>query len=380
MAPTRRPDSTPILKLDVSPAYELLQSICVTFAEHDADTYEIGDAWLAETRERAGQELIGRITDVMMGDTDTFVHLTGLVYDTPAPRDVPAFVAHLRETDADEIRLHLVQFYARETRRMTPPAIIRAAVGGDPDARREFLRTSHPEWEPWTTYLSRVLEADAEALKAELIAVIEAWAQRVWQPESLTIMPILERDADAKRELMRELPLDRFITTATNGVEFAPRPGVDRVVMIPSFVNRPLVTYNEFGEVLLIIYPVADESVTADADAPPLRLVRLSKALGDEKRLRILRALADGEKSLMELADMFGVPKTSMHHHMIILRSAGLVAVGVGQKRYRLRTETVPDLGALLGGYLGAATPPSTASRTPAQAPAAGRRRTGTTG
>ncbi len=379
MAPTRRPDSPPILKIDVSPAYELLQSMAVAFSEHDGDTYEIGDAWLTEARQRAGKELIGRIGDVMMGEDDSFVHLTALVYDTPTPRDVPAFLAHLRETDATEIRLHLVQFYARETRRMTPPAVIRAALGGDQEAQRDFLRTSHPEWEPWTSYLSRVLAVDGEAFKAELIAVIEAWAERVWKPESLTIMPILERDAEAKRELQRELPLDQFITTATNGVEFAPRPGVDRVIMIPSFVNRPLVTYNEFGETLLIVYPVADESVSADADAPPLRLVRLSKALGDEKRLRILRALADGEKSLMELADMFGVPKTSMHHHMIILRSAGLVAVGVGQKRYRLRSETVPDLGALLGGYLGAATPPSAASRSPAPARAR-RRRTGTSG
>jgi DNA-binding transcriptional ArsR family regulator len=373
MAPTRRPDSPPILKIDVSPAYELLQSMAVVFSDQDDDTYEIGAAWLAEARERAGEELIGRIGEVMKGETDTFVHLISLVHDTPAPRDVPAFLAHLRETDATEIRLHLVQFYARETRRMTPAAVIRAAVGGDPEAQGEFLRTSHPEWEQWTTYLSRLFETDAEAFKADLIAVITEWVERVWKPESLTIMPILERDADVKRELERELPMEQFISTATNGVEFAPRPGVDRVVMIPSFVNRPLVTYNEFGESLLIVYPVADESVSADADAPPLRLVRLSKALGDEKRLRILRALVDGEKSLMELAEMFGVPKTSMHHHMIVLRSAGLVSVGVGQKRYRLRTETVPDLGSLLGGYLGAATPPSTASRPPA-------RRSGTAG
>ncbi len=378
MAPTRRPDSPPILSIDVSPAYELLQSLAIVFGEQDGDTYEIGDAWLAEARERAGEELIGRINDLMMGDTDTCIHLTGIVYDTPAPRDVPAFLEHLRQTDPDEIRLHLVQFYARETRRMTPANVIRAAVGGDPEARDEFLRTSHPEWEPWTRYLTKVLDQDGEAFKAELLAVLEAWAERVWKPESLTIMPIIERDAEAKRELQRELPMDQFITTATNGVEFAPRPGIDRVVMVPSFVNRPLVTYNELGETLLIIYPVADESVSADADAPPLRLVRLSKALGDEKRLRILRALADGEKSLMELAEMFGVPKTSMHHHMIVLRSAGLVAVGVGQKRYRLRSETVPDLGALLGGYLGAATSRSTASRSPA--PAARRRRTGTAG
>ena len=107
--------------------------------------------------------------------------------------------------------------------------------------------------------------------------------------------------------------------------------------MVPSFVNRPLVSYMEFSETLLIVYPVADESVTAESDAPPLRLVRLSKALGDEKRLRILRALADGEKSLMELADMFGVAKTTMHHHMLVLRSAGLISVTVGTKRYRLR-------------------------------------------
>src|SRR5918992_2511722 len=375
MAPPRRPGSPPIVSIDAAPAYELLMSLAVVFREDDHDTFEIGDAWITEARERAGKDLVARVEDVMMGNEDTFVHLTGIVHDTPAPRGVAAFLEHLRQTDPNEIRLHLVQFYDRDTRRSTSASVIRAAVDGDPAARDEFLRTSHPEWEPWTAYLTSVLDRDGVAYKSELIAVLEEWAERVWKPESLTIMPILERDADAKRALLRELPLETLITTSTNGVEFVPRPGIDRVVMIPSFVNRPLNSFNEVSESLLIIYPVADESVSADADAPPLRLVRLSKALGDEKRLRILRALADGEKSLMELAEMFGVPKTSMHHHMIVLRSAGLVAVGVGPKRYRLRTETVPDLGALLGGYLGAATPPSAASRPPAPAPAAARRR-----
>jgi DNA-binding transcriptional ArsR family regulator len=74
----------------------------------------------------------------------------------------------------------------------------------------------------------------------------------------------------------------------------------------------------------------------------------------------------------MELADAFGVAKTTMHHHMIILRSAGLVSVGVGSKRYRLRHETVPDVGALLSGYLGAAIPPSAASGPPAARRASG--------
>jgi len=376
MSPTRRPGRPPALSVELSPAYELLQSIAVMLTEREApDTYEIGSEWVADVRQRAGESLLADIDAVSLGDGDTFLHLAGLVHDTPAPRDIPAFLDHLRATDPDEIRLHLVQFYTRETRRMTPPTVIRAAIGGDPEARAEFLRTSYPEWEPWTSYLTRVLDIDGERWRTRLVGVLEAWADRVWKPESLTILPIIERDAEAKRGLLRELPIDRFITTATNGVEFAPRPGIDRVVMVPSFVNRPLVTYYEFGETLIIVYPVADESVTADADSPPLRLVRLSKALGDEKRLRILRALAEGEKTLMELADTFGVAKTTMHHHMIVLRSAGLVAVGVGQKRYRLRTETVPDIGALLSGYLGAATGPSAASGPPA--PSSRRRRAG---
>jgi DNA-binding IclR family transcriptional regulator len=59
----------------------------------------------------------------------------------------------------------------------------------------------------------------------------------------------------------------------------------------------------------------------------------------------------------MELAESFGLAKTTMHHHMIILRSAGLVTASVGTKRYRLRHEALPDVGALLSGYLGAADP-----------------------
>ena len=372
MAPTCRPGHPPELTIESASAYELLHSIVAAFDRDDAETYEIGDAWVSEARARAGEDLVGRIEALSHGEIDTFRHLLGLAYGAPAPRDVRSFLAHLRATDADEVKLHLVEFYARDTRRMTPPATIRAAVAGNEEAVAEFLRTSHPGYEPRTRYLRSILDADGPALRDELASVLETWAERVWNSESLTIMPILERDADSKRELLRELPLDQFVPLATNGVEFAPRPGIERLVMIPSFLQRPLVGHVEVGDALLIVYPVADESVSAETDTPPLRLVRLSKALGDEKRLRILRALADGEKNLMELAEAFGVAKTTMHHHMIILRSAGLVSVGVGSKRYRLRHETVPDVGALLSGYLGAATSPSAASRSPADRRASG--------
>jgi DNA-binding transcriptional ArsR family regulator len=377
MTPIRRAGAGPVVTVEVAPAYELLLSL-VTVTEQAQDTYEIDPEWIAEMRARAGDELLERVEAVSLHEPDTFIHLLGLAYEAPAPRDLPGFFAHLRATDPDEIKLHLVGYYSREARRMTAPDVIRDAVAGDPDAQREFLRTSHPDWEPWTSYLRSVLDADREGLKAGLIELLEEWSERVWKPETLTVQPILERDAEAKRQLLPTVSMEQFVETATNGVQWVARPGITRVVMIPSFVNRPLVSFTEVGEVQIIAYPVADESIAADLDTPPLRLVRLSKALGDEKRLRILRALADGEKNLVELADLFGVAKTTMHHHMIVLRSAGLVSVAVGSKRYRLRHETVPDVGALLSGYLGATPDQGTASAPPVRSSRT--RRTGTRG
>lgn len=355
MAPARRPGANPTVAVDVAPAYELLMSLATVSQILDEDTYEVGAEWLASVRRLAGPDLMEKVRQISQDSSDPWVNLLTLVYDTPAPRDLPTFLEHLRQTDADEIRLHMVGFYSRDTCRNTPAQVIRRAVAGDADAAREFMRTSYPDWEPWQAFLRWLFERDSEAAKAVLLDILERWAASVWAQEGPKIVPILLRDAEEKRALMRELPMEPFIETATNGVEFVPRPGIHRVVLVPSYVNRPWVSHAEVGDTLLLVYPVSDESVSAETDAPPMRLVRLSKALGDEKRLRILRTLADGDRTLMELADLFGVPKTTMHHHMITLRSAGLVSVGAGTKRYRLRHETLPDVGALLSGYLGAA-------------------------
>ena len=348
----RRIGQSPALTIEAAPAYEFLMSLGTVTDDDQKDTVDIGPEWIADARRRAGPELLARVNTAAHGEPDSWIHLVGLAFGAPAPHDVASFIDHLRNTDPDEIRLHLVTYYDRETRRLTPPDVICRAVAGDADAQRDFLRSNHPEVEHWQNYLKGVLGDDAATFKAELIDILEAWAESVFAPEEATIMPILQRDVEAKRELAKTLPLDAFIKTATNGVEFGPRPGNERVALVATFVNRPLVSHVEVGETLVVVYPVADESVAAESDAPPLRLVRLAKALADEKRLRILRALADGEKSLMELAEQFGVPKTTMHHHMIVLRSAGLVAVAIGSKRYRLREETVPDLDELLSGYL----------------------------
>ena len=61
MSPTRRPGTPPAVTIDVSPAYELLDSIVTASLDGAADTYEIGREWIAEAHARAGEELLERI-------------------------------------------------------------------------------------------------------------------------------------------------------------------------------------------------------------------------------------------------------------------------------------------------------------------------------
>ena len=70
------------------------------------------------------------------------------------------------------------------------------------------------------------------------------------------------------------------------------------------------------------------------------------------RRLRILKTLSSGSYTLQELADEFGVAKTTIHHHLIQLRSAGLVRMRMSDKRFSLRRYAIDNLGELLNRYL----------------------------
>jgi DNA-binding transcriptional ArsR family regulator len=96
-----------------------------------------------------------------------------------------------------------------------------------------------------------------------------------------------------------------------------------------------------------------------DAGGPPPYLVRRLKALADERRLRILRLLQHERRTLQELADEFGLPKTTIHHHLAMLRAAGFIHLReessrqyMPHPRYTYRAEAVPRAIDALAAYL----------------------------
>jgi len=339
------------VEVEASPAYEFLMSLCVLSDFHGDMSYDIGKAWFDAVRAKASPDLLATIEQFSFHSHEIWEHIFSLAYSCPPPRDVLTFIDYLEATDALELRLHLLGYYVREHRRMTAPEIIYAAAQGDSEAQKKLLKSSFPDDANWQKTLRWLLALDMTATKNMLLDILRGWYDEVFREQEPTILPILARDVEAKRALMATLSPEQLIEACT-GWEYVPEPGIKRVALIPSYVNRPYNSDAEYHGTRIFYFPVADESVVAGNDAPPVRLLRLAKALADERRLRLLKKLSTGSYTLQELADDFGVAKTTLHHHLITLRSAGLVRMRLSDKHYSLRPDVLDSLGDLLSTYL----------------------------
>lgn len=331
-------------------AYEL---VLVGLAVVDRDghrRWDVGAGWRDRARAVEGADLARRLDRVAR---ESWVSLLGLVHELPDDRSAAALVAALEAADPVEVVLHLVGAYRRVIRRATPPETIRAAVAGDAAAQREFRRTSFPALRDWQATLRWALGEDPAAIRDELAAMLRALHETVLSPTEATIAAVQERDAAGVRELAVTTGPETLIGVLAPGITYVPEVGQTEVVLVPDTIVRPSVVVLDHRASLIVCYPA-----TADRrlpDAPPERLLALGKAIADETRLRVMRILHDGPLTGTELAERLGVPRTSLHYHLGLLRAAGLVEISVDDARYgrlRLRDEALGDVGRLLAAFV----------------------------
>ena len=352
LSTTRASPSMPLLRVDPRPAYEFLLSLIAYSTPQRVDSYDVGPEWFERVDARVPRELREEIAAVMQGCEHVLCRLVGLAHDLEPPASADALIDAVERLEPDTLRLTLLGYYARRTRRRVPPETIRAAADGDPLAERRLVTDASdgPECE---RALSATLAASPVALHARLVEALRGWRSATWDQHLAEAWPAIEREAERLRTASTEMPADRVIAEATNGAEVLPSPGIEAIEVFPTWVLRPWMIQWEHESTLILGVPVAAERLSSDPDEPPERLVRLARALGDERRLRILRRLTTGDYSLQELADHFGMPKTTLLHHLVILRSVGIVRVAAGPNgRYGLTPGMPLEMHRLLEGYL----------------------------
>jgi DNA-binding transcriptional ArsR family regulator len=359
MAGTRVMDligATPRLTVEViaSLPAEMLTGLLKFGMEDSIETFEVGAPWFEEVRTKASPELREALSLATREGIRPAGDLFGIAL-RPAPcPDVESFLERVRDTEAEELWLALAGYHIVPIRERVGEDVYRDAAAGDARARRavvEGARKVYPDTA--TEEPTPKLELDIHHAKALVVEILERWYREIFRPTEVEIQAILVRDAEAKRALAATLSPEALIEAATNGLQFRREPWADRVILLPHVALRPWNTMGGWEDLYILGYPVADESLGIDRSAPPAGLLRLHKALGDEKRLRMLKVLARGSASLQELAQATGLAKSSAHHHLVILRSAGLVLVTTGEESiYTLRRDFIPEASAMLGTFL----------------------------
>lgn len=200
-------------------------------------------------------------------------------------------------------------------------------------------------------YIEFISKIDANELKSHLIEVMSGWYESVIVPNLEKIEQILQTDYKSKNQMKEKMTPEELVQWATGGVNYLPEPSVHRVLLIPQYIYRPWNIEADLEDTKVFYYPVANSSLSPnDKYMPSNFLVQKHKALGDEVRLRIIKLLSENDRSLQNLTEQLNMGKTTIHHHLKILRSSKIVEMS-GMK-YSLRANALGLLFKELDQYI----------------------------
>jgi DNA-binding transcriptional ArsR family regulator len=343
--------ATPALRIVHGTAFEALAELAAFTSGPARASLESGKPWIRETRRLAGRELLVRVSAHPL---DTYANLATLAADLGDAVTLEAWLAELRAMPPERLRRRLIGADSAMAREPLDDELLEAAAEGDARARTR-LHAVLGIGRTMRRSVDRILRIPKAELQRDLVQIVAAWGDRVfprWGPEA---MAAVERDVAATAELAARSSAAEVVASATGGLAVAPAISVRQLVVAPTVALRPFVVPVDVGATAMYLVSVSDEA-NDPAGGVSNRLVKTAAALGDPIRVRALHELArhDGLTASM-LAERLGVERTSLHHHLGLLRSAGLLTIedpGDGSWHYRVRRDRIDELGSLLRSYL----------------------------
>ncbi len=340
------------VEITVNPVFDLLMATWSSRGDVEkTSSWTIGEEWLAEFSGSIHPSIWSEL-DIVSGEGETdwlLWLLMGLLAEE----------ATELETVTDALDwLETVDLPSMLLANLCPGAeseLIDSVTGGDEsDIGRllEHAEQVESSKEPSRDVMVGVL---ARLDTSRLVSALRAVYETAFAPFAEEWAPALARSADTVGMTVPGSQPQALIERITNGIDYEIPLGVTRLVLVPSVVIRPFSMVNDAGSGVVLAYPVDDEHLVDDPEAPPTWLVNYFKALGDPRRLKLLRRLELGPADLAELSDLIGMAKTSTFHHVGVLRSAGLVTVHIGGSNsgtYELRRQAFGDADGLLHKYL----------------------------
>jgi DNA-binding transcriptional ArsR family regulator len=359
----------PTVEARASAGAELLRLIGVLIARDPSD-FDVGVERIEAVRAQVDPELLATATelgtlalppgsDLPDRDDKFFLALSMLGALLPEPAGVVQLLELFREDPTLPWRAQLAH-HAQELVSEPAELLTRVLTGEDGSLEEiEALAATDRG-----AGLRELLDRSPQDVGAQVRTTVERFAAEVWPALAAEAMGPIDRNAEhLQQQLAAADDAAAIVLEATNGYELETDPPGRRVVLLPSYWMRPwlvigfLEARDEDGTrrpLEVITTAVADAFLALPCEAPPPKLLKLFKALSDEGRLTLLRRMTPGPISLGEAASELGVAKATAHHHLSILRQAGLVSIRDEGRatRYALRDDPPKLAHEALAAYL----------------------------
>ena len=199
------------------------------------------------------------LRELNAGCEHVFLRLFGLAHDLPSPAAASDFIAAIQAIDPADLRLMLLGYYSKRTRRRATPDLILAAAAATPRPQRSFV-TATADGPDCERALSRLLAADpATSSRRSVLGALAAWVDRVFGDHMATVGPILDAEVDRLRQRAAERA-DRLVPRGGDRRrDVVAEPGTETIEIFPHWALRPWNVFWEHGTAQIIGVAVPPE-------------------------------------------------------------------------------------------------------------------------
>lgn len=299
------------VKIDVSPIYELISSFIVFTTQKWVNNLEVGQEWLDDVTTRLSLEDRQKFNEAAQYPFSDYDILYVMAIERGDIQQIDEFLEHLEKTDKSVVH-HKIK-----------------------------------------SYISDVDYRNVERIIDNYVPLLRMWNEVYFKDVILQYQQLLEEDAEEKRILQHKMDPEALIEYATGGIVLAPGLPIEEVILLPSLHFRPINTYCFYANTLFLQYPI--DLPEPNEEEPPIVLVRLTRALANPVRLRLLRFVADRPKSMHDLQQFLGEDEDMLMHHLMRLRVAGLLQVHLvdtDTEKYCIRPDGAAELHMFLESYI----------------------------
>ncbi|WP_400161988.1 ArsR/SmtB family transcription factor [Brevibacillus sp. TJ4] len=297
------------IKIEWNEVYECIVSLYAFIDEKEQKHFHLGPEW----KKRAVEMLPPAFARELADERWEVLHrLVLLAAQSPETTTVPSFLNWLEKLPAGDIYERLA---------------------------------------PWV----QTIPLDLAAVRDHILSVLKRWHEHYFSNLDPAILTTLAQSAARLRERAETETLvsAELIDHATGGIWIDDVPGLQQVVLVPQYHCAPASVLDFYRGMATCLYPVS----LAGQDDLLRELLPITQCLADAKRLQILRFLASGSRTLGELQQHVGLAKSTVHHHVTVLRRAGLIrahytGTTTSVSCYSLRESFLDHLPVILRTYL----------------------------